>query len=179
MRLQLTLASLACALTLGAARADEIIDSSYTTHDYEKCREGKPADNVRKFRCEGHVGTLVNVSVAEDSTTLDFGFQGDKDDAWPFASAHVFASGTIEWRGRVRTGKMTPYAAIVRYEIRPAISEPSRPALYVYHIKGLQGSCIVGSIDATHADANQRARRLADEVSAGFHCGTDKPRPME
>ena len=42
MRLQLTLASLACALTLGAARADEIIDSSYTTHDYEKCREGKP-----------------------------------------------------------------------------------------------------------------------------------------
>jgi hypothetical protein len=179
MRLSIALAALALAVSAAALRADEIIESTYTKHDYAKCKEGKQEDDVHKYRCEGHVGTLVNVYMAEDSTTVDFGFQGDKDDQGQFPSSFVFAKETIEWRGRVRTGKMTPYAAILRYDVGPAIGGPFKPVLYVYHIKGLQGSCIVGSVDGSHADANERARKLADEHSAGFRCGADKPLAME
>ena len=181
MRINLLLAAATATVLLGvgAPRADEVIDSSYTKHDYAKCKEGKQVDDVRTYRCEGHVGTLVNVYMAEDSTTVDFGFQGDKDDHGQFPTSFVFANSTIEWRGRVRTGKMTPYAAILRYDVGTAIGGPFKPVLYVYHIKGLQGSCIVGSVDGTHPDANERARKLADEVSAGFRCGTDKRRETQ
>jgi hypothetical protein len=179
LRMFLTLACLAALLGADAARADEIIESTYTKHEYAKCREQKQEDDVHKHRCEGHVGTLVNAYLAEHSTIVDFGFQGDKDDQGQFPTGFVFAGDTVEWRGRVRTGKMTPYAAILRYDVGHNIGGPFKPVLYVYHIKGLQGSCIVGSIDGTHADANERARKLADEVSAGFRCGLDKPRPME
>ena len=168
-----------CVVLAAGARADEIIESTYTKHDYTKCRLQKQVDDVRKYRCEGHVGTLVNAYAAEDSLTVDFGMLGDKDDQGQFPTGFVFAKETVEWRGRVRTGKMTPYAAIIRYDVGQSIGGPFKPVLYVYHIKGLQGSCIVGSVDGAHADANERARKLADEVSAGFRCGLDKPRPME
>lgn len=173
------LGALAAALPAAAPRADEIIDSTYTRHEYQKCKELKQEDDVRKYRCEGHVGTLVNVYMAEDSTVVDFGFQGNKDDAGAFPAGFVFAGDTVEWRGRVRTGKMTPYAAILRYDVGHSVGGPFKPVLYVYHIKGLQGSCIVGSVDGAHPDANERARKLADDVSAGFRCGTDKRREME
>lgn len=174
-----TFAALGVALPLAAPRAEEIIESTYTKHDYARCKELKKVDDVHTYRCEGHVGTLVNAFLAEDSTTVDFGFQGDKDDEGQFPTGFVFAGDTIEWRGRVRTGKMTPYAAILRYDVGHAIGGPFKPVLYVYHIKGLQGSCIVGSVDGTHPDANERARKLADEVSAGFRCGTDKRRETQ
>ena len=179
LRAPVTALAIATLLFASLARADEVIDSSYTKHDYAKCKEGKQVDDVHNYRCEGHVGTLVNVYMAEDSTTVDFGFQGDKVDHDQFPTSFVFANDTIEWRGRVRTGKMTPYAAILRYDVGPAIGGPFKPVLYVYHIKGLQGSCIVGSVDGAHPDANERARKLADEVSAGFRCGTDERRAME
>ena len=184
MRVRHRLAACALAALAGAAapampRADEIIESTYTKHDYAKCKEAKQVDDVHKYRCEGHVGTLVNAYLAEDSTTVDFGFQGDKDDAGQFPTGFVFAGDTVEWRGRVRTGKMTPFAAILRYDVGHNVGGPFKPVLYVYHIKGLQGSCIVGSVDGTHADANERARKLADEVASSFRCGADKPRPME
>jgi hypothetical protein len=179
LRASVILAAVSLTLSASALRAEEVIESTYTKHDYAKCKELKQEDDVHKYRCEGHVGTLVNAYAAEDSLTVDFGMQGAKGEEWQFPTSFVFAKDTVEWRGRVRTGKMTPYAAILRYDVGQSIGGPFKPVLYVYHIKGLQGSCIVGSVDGTHPDANERARKLADEVSAGFRCGTDKPRAME
>jgi hypothetical protein len=40
---------------------------------------------------------------------------------------------------------------------------------------GPGGVCHVGYVDARNADANERARRLADERARGFRCGVDAP----
>jgi len=49
----------------------------------------------------------------------------------------------------------------------------------LFRLEGKRRSCISASVDATPADANVRARALADGFVRGFRCGTDQKRPPE
>ena len=89
--------------------------------------------------------------------------------------------GTIEWRmKRLPNGKARPFATILRWNTRTeadAEREDGRSTGLTLVVTRLNpgGVCHVGYIDARKADANDAARKLADEKARGFRCRVDEP----
>ncbi|MCV9936294.1 hypothetical protein OIU35_07950 [Boseaceae bacterium BT-24-1] len=144
--------------------------SSYTSHDYAKCRKDKGnGDPVSVHRCPGKAGLTVTWTAGDDSSAVDFGAKALQETISDKA-AFFEVGKTIEWRGP-KGGK--PQAAIVRYATGQSVSKLDGSRLVVYRLAPDGASCIIGSIDARKPDANAAARRLAEEKAAGFRCGQD------
>jgi hypothetical protein len=164
-------------LGLGATPA-LAADSAYTTLDYEKCPLVRDEDPYQVRRCEGFGGIAVNWHNEDDDSTIDFGENGSSEE-WPYEQSFVFAGKTIEWRGATTAGVLVPYAAIVRYDMGRSIGGPFEPVLMIFRLEGKTGSCLAASVGGRHADANARARKLADTFVRTFRCGTDTRRARE
>jgi hypothetical protein len=147
-------------------------DSAYTTHDYATCPLIADEDPYQVRRCQGFGGIPVNWHNDDDDSTVDFGAKGSSED-WPYEQSFAFAGNTIEWRGAATAGGLVPYAAIVRYDMGHSIGGPFEPVLMIFRLEGKTSSCLAASVGARHADANVRARRLADTFVRTFRCGTD------
>ncbi|WID99139.1 hypothetical protein QO058_13370 [Bosea vestrisii] len=144
--------------------------SSYTAHDYAKCRKDKGnGDPISIHRCPGKAGIIVIWTAGDDSSSVDFGASPTQETISDKASFFEVGK-TIEWRGP--KGKR-PLAAIVRYATGASVGKLNGSRLVVYRLAPDGASCIVGSVDARKPDANNSARRLADEKSASFRCGQD------
>lgn len=159
-----------CLALAGGSAAAEDWTSSYTTHDYAKCRKTKPDDQgVSVHRCAGKAGIPVIWTAGDDSASVDF---STKPIAEPISDkASFFEAGrTIEWRGP-KGGR--PQAAILRYATGRNIGKLDGSRLVVYRLGADGVSCIIGSVDGRARDANAAARRLADEKAPGFRCGQD------
>jgi hypothetical protein len=150
-------------------RAEQWV-SSYTSHDYAKCRKDKgDGDPVSVHRCRGKAGVIVIWTAGDDSSSVDFGATptpGTISDK----AAFFEAGRTIEWRGP-KGGR--PQAAILRYATGQSVGKLDGSRLVVYRLTPDGSSCIVGSVDARKPGTNAAARRLADEKAAGFRCGQD------
>lgn len=144
--------------------------SSYTTHDYAKCRKDKGnGDPVSVHRCPGKAGIAVVWTAGDDSSAVEFGTKAVQETISD--KVGFFEAGkTIEWRGL--KGRR-PQAAILRYATGASVGKLDRSRLVVYRLAPDGASCIVGSVDARKPDANAAARRLADEKAPGFRCGED------
>lgn len=144
--------------------------SSYTTHDYTKCRKDKGnGDPVSVHRCAGKAGIAVIWTAGDDSSAVEFGAKALQETISDKAT--FFEAGkTIEWRGP-KGGR--PQAAIVRYATGASVGKLDGSRLVVYRLALDSASCILGSVDARKSDANAAARRLAEEKAAGFRCGQD------
>jgi hypothetical protein len=161
----------------------QTIRSAYTDHDYERCREipqreAHMRDVVTERHCDGHGGIRVTWINGPDSSTLAFGTSGlvgDYGDRFSFA----VAGNRIEWRGPATGGRVEPFAAIARFQLCRSVSGPCRSELVVFRLDGTRRSCVAASVDGTRADANERARALADDVGRRFRCGADRPHPPE
>jgi hypothetical protein len=170
----MTIAKLA--LTIGFAtglaaplRAEQWV-SSYTTHDYAKCRKDKgDGDPVSVHRCPGKAGISVIWTAGDDSSAVEFGAKAVQETISDKA-AFFEAGRTIEWRGP-KGGK--PQAAILRYATGQSVGKLDGSRLVIYRLAPDGPSCIIGSADARKPGANAAARRLADEKAAGFRCGQD------
>jgi len=144
--------------------------SSYTTHDYAKCRKDKGnGDPVSMHRCPGKAGITVIWTAGDDSSAVAFGAKA-LEEAVTDKAAFFEAGKTIEWRGP-KGGR--PQAAILRYATGASVGKLDGSRLVVYRLAADGASCIIGSVDARKPDANAAARRLADEKAAGFRCGQD------
>ena len=144
--------------------------SSYTTHDYAKCRKDKGnGDPVLIHRCAGKAGISVIWTAGDDSSAVEFGAKALQETISDKA-AFFEAGKTNEWRGP-KSGK--PQAAILRYATGRSVGKLDGSRLVIYRLAPDGSSCIVGSVDARKRDANAVARRLADEKAAGFRCGQD------
>jgi len=174
------LAVLVIGLTAAIGGTDSALaaDSAYTTHDYEACPLTIDEDAYQVRRCEGFGGIAVNWHNEDDGAVVDFGANGSVDDV-PYALPFVFAGKTVEWRGATRTGALVPYAAIVRYDMGRSIGGPFEPVLMIFHLDGRTGSCLAASVDGRRANANTRARRIADTFARTFRCGADTRRARE
>ena len=170
----MTLARLALAIgfaTVLAAplRAEQWV-SSYTTHEYAKCRKDKGnGDPISVHRCPGKAGIAVVWTAGDDSSAVEFGAKALQETISDKA-AFFEAGKTIEWRGP-KGGK--PQAAILRYATGQNVGKLDGSRLVVYRLAPDGPSCIIGSVDARKPGANAAARRLADEKAAGFRCGQD------
>ena len=144
---------------IGGTDSARAADSAYTTHDYEACPLTIDEDAYQVRRCEGFGGIAVNWHNEDDGA--------------------VVAGKTVEWRGASRTGALAPYAAIVRYDMGRSIGGPFEPVLMIFHLDGRTGSCLAASVDGRRANANTRARRIADTFARTFRCGADTRRARD
>ena len=159
-----------CLALFGTAAAAERWTSSYTSHDYGKCRKARPDDQgVSVHRCAGKAGIPVIWTAGDDSSSVDFSTR-------PIAEtvsdkAGFFEAGrTNEWRGPRGS---RPQAAILRYATGRNVGRLDGSRLVVYRLSPDGVSCVIGSVDGRSSDANEQARRLADEKATGFRCGQD------
>lgn len=161
----------AAAVLCGLPAAAQEWASSYTRHDYAKCRKAKPDEGGVSVRhCAGKAGIVVIWTAGDDASAVGFGAK-PLDEAVVEKTGFFEAGNTVEWRGP-KGGR--PRAAILRYAAGQRIGKLDRSLLLVYRLGADGTSCIIGSVDARAGDANARARRLADEEVPGFRCGQDQ-----
>jgi hypothetical protein len=156
------------------------IERAYTPLDLSKCRH-KPSREVEDYgswRCPGHGGNFVFVSAGDQRTYISYG----PKPADTLAASETLASfnsegKTIEWRIERKNGKPVPFATILRWNttVMQDNGDTVRGQVLVVTRLGPGGVCHVGYVDArANPDANELARKIADEHARTFKCGKDK-----
>jgi hypothetical protein len=172
----------AVVLAVGGAQsapAAGSIESAYTRHDYEGCRKLSDDDPIMERRCEGHAGIPVTWVNEPDGSNVSFGAEGGVGGEFDNRFTFAVVGNVIEWRGPVERGAVRPYAAIVRYQLCRAIGGPCAPELVIYRLNGARSSCIAATVNGRRADANVKARDVADGFARSFDCEKDKVQIVE
>jgi hypothetical protein len=188
-------ARLCVALALGLAgaapAATQSIGSAYTDYDTKLCphKAGREVEDYGEWRCKGLDGMAVRVSAGDQRMTMSFGPHA-KDEPAAAQTLQGFNDvykARLEWRfARGTDGRIRPFAAIVRWNTflldeREELAASGRPKtvrgqVLVVTRLGPRGVCHVGYVDAlANRDANEIARRIADEKARAFRCDADKP----
>ena len=165
-------------LAAAPARA-QAIDSAYTKHDYQKCKVVGDEDPVLETLCQGYAGIPVRWLNGPDSSSIFFGDEPAPDDTYDERFTFAVVENTVEWRGPRKAGRIAPFAAIVRFQLCRSIGGPCKPELALFRLEGKRRSCIAATLGGTRADANVKARAIADGFVRGFRCRTDQKRPPE
>ena len=175
-RQKILFASLLLALyaASGPTRAAE---SSYTDFNTKKCRHmpGKEVEDYGEWRCTGFKGIPVYMRAGDQRIYVSYG----KNAMDELAASQTLASfngegNRIEWR--LEKGK--PFATIMRWSTARADEkgDPMRGSTLVVTRLGAGGVCHIGYVDGrANKNANELARKIADESARSFVCGKDKP----
>jgi len=171
-------------LTIEAAASGAT--SEYTQLDSEKdCVVVASADDGAgdwaDLVCPGYKGYPVLLFYADLRESLFYGFPPEFDRAPDFMSFLGFhrAGPTIEWRLAPRGGSSVPFATIHRWFVdNPETPGDDTEVLVVRKVAQLdqRQGCVVGLVVASgNANANEQARRVADDQARDFACGADQP----
>jgi hypothetical protein len=177
---------LALALSSAPAAA-QTIESQYTSFDAKSCRhqKGSAAEDGGSWLCPGYQQLGVRLAAGDQRMYVSYG-NASKDDrarSQTFPGFNSVYQGTVEWRlEKQADGKLRPFATILRWNIvtdadREKATGPIAPSGRVLVVTrlGPGGVCHVGYVDAkANPDANELARRIADEHARAFKCGKDK-----
>ncbi|CAN7279818.1 hypothetical protein LJR234_001405 [Mesorhizobium amorphae] len=166
-----------------AAHADGI-SSAYTDLDwkkdcvtYAKAEEGE--GDWANLACSGYRGYPVLVAYDDARESLYYGFPSDDMTAvWESFSGFNSAGPKIEWRIETKGDIAIPFAVIHRRSIgNPEDENKPTEVLVVAKVAQPEAhdGCTVGLVLATgNPQANDQARKLADDKAKGFACGKDK-----
>lgn len=164
--------------TAEIASAYSDLDSSKNCATFAMAEEGE--GDYANMICAGYMGYPVIVYYADARESLFYGFPpgGDLAPAWESFSGFNSAGPKIEWRLE-KTGDLSvPFATIHRrFVADPADSEKKIEVLVVSKVGkiGEQQGCTVGLVLASgNPQANETARRIADEQAQTFACGADE-----
>jgi hypothetical protein len=174
---------LAMLMPAAMATAEEIA-SAYTDLDPGKdCilvaaaaeGEGDWADLI----CTGYRGFPVILRSADARDSAFYGFPPAPDDlAWESFSAFNAVGPKVEWRIAREGNLEVPFAVIHRSRVSdPEDAERQVEVLVVEKVGQLdeRQGCAVGLVMATgNPQANETARRIADEQARTFACGADE-----
>jgi hypothetical protein len=177
MRAVLLLALLA--LTPAAQAADSV----YTKVNFDAdCREEQSDDTGGSWTCKGYGDYAIKFAEGDLRQSAFYGELGPWYEKGAFETFTGFnnARETIEWR--MQAG--VPVATIRRWHVSPGTKDngdplPEAQVLVVSKVgqKGVGDACVVGYVEATaNKDANEIARKVADEQAAGFRCREIKPK---
>ncbi len=178
-----SLAPIAALVVLQApafAQSNPAIESAYTTFDSNKCRHapGRDVEDYGSWLCPGYAGIPVRLAAGDQRMYVSFGRNAAREPAAGETIDHFndVYKGTIEWRlERKPNGKLEPFATILRWNYMTNVDDTkaSGRKLVVTRL-GPGGVCHVGYVDArANPDANELARKLADEKARTFRCGKD------
>lgn len=173
---------------MSAPAASQTIEYVYTRFDAKKCKHerGREVEDYGSWLCPGHEKLKVLLSAGDQRMYVTYG---------PWKKNNIALSqtlpgfndvyeGTVEWRiEKSANGKTRPFATILRWnQVTSADREKatgpikSTGRVLVVTRLGADGVCHVGYVDArANPDANELARKIADENARSFKCGKDKP----
>jgi hypothetical protein len=179
------LAVLALLPTQALGQSNAAVESAYTTFDSDKCRHarGRDVEDYGSWLCRGFGDIPVWLGAGDQRMFVSFGRNAAREPAAgeTIAGFNDAYKGTIEWRlERKPDGKLKPFATILRWNFmtNPDDRRASGRKLVVTRL-GPGGVCHVGYVDArANPDANELARKLADEKARTFRCGIDKPQSV-
>ena len=145
------------------------INSAYTDLRLGNCQQTSQVEEgaSASWSCPGYQNVPLFVATGDDRISIGAGVDsGNFETLPPFSSE----PDRIEWR--LRNG--APFAII--YRLRLATNEGSEwsaSALGVSSV-GAQGrpGCVVAWVDGNVPNANDVARRVADERASSFRCGS-------
>ncbi|RWM83008.1 MAG: hypothetical protein EOR84_34115 [Mesorhizobium sp.] len=158
--------------------------SAYTDLDwkndcvtYAQAEEGE--GDWASLACSGYRGYPVLVAYDDARESLFYGFPPSEMTAvWESFVAFNSAAPKLEWRIETNGDRAVPFAVIHRHSIsNPEAENKPTDVLIVAKVAQPETSegCTVGLVLATgNPDANDQARKLADEKARTFACGKDK-----
>src|SRR5262249_26352102 len=166
--------------------AGRSMDSAYTKFAIERCphRAGRDVEDYGEWRCRGVGGITVLINAGGPRMTKSFGARArDEPAAAPTPrGVNSIAQGRIERGGtRQPARRSPPFAAIVGWSTllvdeRGVAGKSAKGRVLVVTRLGPGGVCHIGYVDAVaNANANELARKIADERAASFRCDIDKP----
>jgi hypothetical protein len=178
-------AALVLALACAPA-ASETIEFTYTKFDAKKCKheKGTEEEDYGSWLCPGLGKLRVLLSAGDQRMYVTYG-NWKKDDialSQTFGAFNDVYEGTVEWRIEKKPdGSSHPFATILRWNVFTAADHekangPTKATGRVLVVTrlGPGGVCHVGYVDAkANPDANELARKLADEHARKFRCGKD------
>jgi hypothetical protein len=167
-------------LALPAAAAE--IRSEYTDIDFAKsCSIFDIATEGGEFAnlvCNGWRGYPVLIYQGDLRESVVYGFPPAGEHRWETFGPFNSTSPKIEWRIEKDGDKEIPFATIHRWQVsNPEDPDKNVEVLVVEKVGqiGEQQPCAVGLVLATgNPQANETARRIADEQVRGFVCGADE-----
>jgi hypothetical protein len=176
-----TLIGLALLAGLGPAAAGEI-SSVYTELDLGRdcavvAMAGPDDGDWQDLVCSGWRGYPLLLSISDLRHSVFYGFPPTGDRPFETFAAFNSLGSRIEWRIETDRERSTPFATIHRWTVG-GVEGPRPEVLVVAKVGQLdkRQGCVVGLVTASgHPEANEAARKLADERARNFACGTDKP----
>jgi hypothetical protein len=180
-------------LALAGASSLSAAESVYTDFPFDnpKCKsllpdsgEEEPEGGGVSMVCPGYKGFDVYYKEGDARVTVHYGHLGDDliANAWESFGAFNSVGEKIEWR---LDAKGVPFAAIHRYRLANfnpdtgMADEALKGEVLVVSRVGRPDDklgCFVGLVDAReNKDANELARKVADNLAPGFQCGKDIP----
>lgn len=177
------------ALTLAgfchAAAAGEITSVYTDLHADKDCAVFASAEDDdgdwANMACSGWRGYPVLIYSGDLRESVFYGFPpgGDLAPAWESFSAFNSVGARIEWRIETENGRSVPFATIHRWRVSADAENPDRQieVLVIEKVGQIhqREGCAVGLVRATgNPNANEAARKIADERARGFACGVDE-----
>jgi hypothetical protein len=172
---------------LSAPALSQTVEHAYTSFDSKTCKhtKGKDVEDYGSWLCNGYAGLRIQLSAIDQRMTVAFGptKKADLAQSQTLPGFNDVYEGTVEWRiEKSAGGKLRPFATILRWNVmtpqdRDKATGPTKATGRVLVVTrlGPGGSCHVGYVDArANPDANELARKLADEHARTFKCGKDK-----
>lgn len=182
-RIRISLAVLMSCIALNGASAQSMGSSSYTSTAPKDCRlVGKPSelDGSATRICPGKDGLMV--LIAEDDLREIVSVGRNRKAAAEEPAAKVWfapfnsSETTVEWR----SAGTKPFAMIQRWHIADSSDpdkqgRPNTKAMMVVTRLPPGPVCHVAYVDAiANPNANELARKAADDFARGFSCGKDE-----
>lgn len=157
-------------------------ESAYTTVVFEKdCKQTDTDELGGSAICKGYKDFPVHFSEGDLRQSVFYGHIGSwyEDGAFESFGRFNHAGDRIEWR--LEGG--SPYATIRRWFVSTGENDEGEPlpeaqVLVISKVgqKGVGDACVVGYVEATaNPDANDIARKVADETAKGFECRKAEP----
>lgn len=184
----MTRAGIAAVLLAGLCRAAAAgeISSAYTDIDAKKdcatfasAAEGE--GEWTNLVCNGWRGYPLLIYSGDLRESVFYGFSpaGDLAPAWESFSAFNSTGPKIEWRIESEGSRSIPFAAIHRWFVSADPENPDKQTevLVVEKVGQIheRDGCAVGLVLATgNPQANDAARKIADEQARSFVCGVDQ-----
>ena len=166
----------AAATSLATQAFADDVKSVYTKIDLKKCKQAQKPDQYvfeGEWACKGIAGYDVFLTAADAREMVSFG----KTEANNCSSKKTFsgfnsAGGTVEWR--VKAGK--PFAAILRWTVSTDPDDSTKQATWLVVNKLDKGTaCQMHYVAGSFPNANDAARKAADEKAGAFNCEKDTP----
>lgn len=177
-----TILAFAAGLFISPAALSAEISSVYTDIAPSSCITiAKAAEGDGDWAtqiCQGFTGYPVILDYGDARESVFYGFPKTGDSAWESFDAFNSTARKIEWRVRKDGDVTVPFATIHRWSVsNPEDEEKKIEVLAVEKVGQPKdgAGCTVGLVVATgNPQANETARKIADEQAESFACGGDE-----